>query len=317
MNQPATIHELQQNNAAKERAIAPVSIGFGSLQGFELMQRVGKVFSSSNLVPKQYQGNLANCMIALNMANRIGADEMQVMQNLYIVHGNPSWSAKFLVATFNQSGRFSPIRYRWTKEDQKSDDYGCQAYATDRETGEEVFGPWITWKLVKAEGWHSKNGSKWNTMPEKMFMYRAAAWMIDTVAPEISMGLRTIEEEHDTYDARPTADGTFTVDELRSEQPNKQGSTIEGEAAAEARQQPANDEWPKLGVDEETGEEYWTDSAGEFFDPNEHGWSNANNRPAVKQDGTFKAKRGTQQQEAQPQQQSNRDDEEIDFGNLE
>jgi hypothetical protein len=34
-----------------------------------------------------------------------------VMQNLWIVKGKPGWSAQFLIATFNQSGRFSSMRF--------------------------------------------------------------------------------------------------------------------------------------------------------------------------------------------------------------
>ncbi|KVK89911.1 hypothetical protein WS91_27575 [Burkholderia sp. MSMB1498] len=41
-----------------------------------------------------------------------------------------------------------------------------------------------------------------------MLMYRSAGWMINTAAPEISMGLPTQEELHDIIDVRP--DGTVS-----------------------------------------------------------------------------------------------------------
>ena len=85
--------------------------GFNSVQSWELAQRIGKAFASSSLVPQTYQNNLSNCIVALEMANRMGASPLMVMQNLYIVHGNPGWSSKFLIACFNQSGRFSAMRY--------------------------------------------------------------------------------------------------------------------------------------------------------------------------------------------------------------
>ena len=37
-------------------------------------------------------------LIAQNMARRMGADLLMVMQNLYVVHGRPGWSAQFLIA---------------------------------------------------------------------------------------------------------------------------------------------------------------------------------------------------------------------------
>ena len=85
--------------------------GFSSQQGFELAQRAAKLLAQSSLVPKEYQGNLPNCVIALNMAARMNADPLMVMQNLYIVHGKPGWSSQFLISTFNTSGRFSALRY--------------------------------------------------------------------------------------------------------------------------------------------------------------------------------------------------------------
>jgi hypothetical protein len=196
---------------------APVVMGFNTLKGFELLQRGANALSKSTLVPQSFQNNLANCMIALNMANRLGADELMVMQNLYVVHGRPGWSAQFLIATFNQCGRFSAVRYRYFGTP-GTDGYGCQAYATELASGEKIEGPRITIELAKAEGWYGKNGSKWKTMPDLMLMYRAAAWMIRTHAPEISMGLQTAEELNDVYDARPDTQGQYTVtpDELRA-----------------------------------------------------------------------------------------------------
>ena len=54
--------------------------------------------------------------------------------------------------------------------------------------------------MVKAEGWLNKSGSKWKTMPEVMFYYRAAAFWQRMYAPEISMGFSTVEELRDIED---------------------------------------------------------------------------------------------------------------------
>lgn len=198
-----------------ERPQLPVSMSFFNLEGFELMQRISKAFASSDLVPQAYQGNLPNCMIALDMAQRIGANPLMVMQNLYIVHGTPGWSSKFLIATVNTCGRFSALRYEW-KGQPGAADYGCRAWAVERETGERLDGIWVTWAMVKAEGWSSKKGSKWMTMPDQMFLYRAAAFWQRVYAPDLAMGLQTAEEVKDVYDAGRGKDGTFsvTMDEL-------------------------------------------------------------------------------------------------------
>jgi hypothetical protein len=190
---------------------APVTqAGFFNHDSFELIQRVSKAFASSDLVPKQYQGNLANCMIAMDMAQRIGANPLMVMQNLYIVHGTPGWSSKFLVATINACGRYSSLRYEW-KGQPGAEDYGCRAWAVEKASGERLDGVWVTWKMVKAEGWSSKSGSKWLTMPDQMFIYRAAAFWQRAYAPELGMGLITTEELGDVIDITPQANGSYAM----------------------------------------------------------------------------------------------------------
>jgi hypothetical protein len=207
-----TLAALKDQAAPQSISQMPqVSVGFNTLQSFELAQRGAKLLAASSLVPKEYQGNLPNCVIALNMASRIGADPLLVMQNLYVVHGRPGWSAQFTIACFNQCGRFSAIRYKWSGTEGK-DDWSCQAYAVEKETGETIFGPVISIAIAKKEGWYAKSGSKWQTIPQLMLMYRAGAWLARTHAPEISMGLQTTEELHDTFDARQDGNGRFSVD---------------------------------------------------------------------------------------------------------
>lgn len=231
---------VPDQQAADTQAIVP---GFSSLQGFELAQRAARLLAQSSLVPKEYQNNLPNCVIALNMAARMNSDPLMVMQNLYIVHGRPSWSSQFLISTFNTSGRFSALRYEWVGEPY-TDDWGCRAWAIEKATGEKLVGATVTIGIAKREGWYNRNGSKWQTMPQQMLMYRAAAWFIRAYAPEIAMGMQTAEELHDIIDLEP--------DEYR-EVPNgqvidiDQGSAPQGpaEPPEPTAQEPPKAEQPK------------------------------------------------------------------------
>jgi hypothetical protein len=178
---------------------------FLNKESFEHAQRVAKMLSQSDLVPVTFKGKIENCLIALNMAGRIGADPLMVMQNLYIVHGKPAWSSTFLIATLNASGRFSPLRY----EENESDGGSCRAIATDLKSGERCEGIWVSMAMAKAEGWSEKAGSKWKTMPQLMRRYRAATFFTRQFAPEISMGIHTQDEVEDIgytiVDSKPLA----------------------------------------------------------------------------------------------------------------
>lgn len=190
---------MQSENTKSEivpTSEAQVLPGFTTSQGFDLIQRQAKVFASSDLVPDQFRGNMANCIIALEMANRMGANPMAVLQNLYIVHGKPGWSSTFIIATVNSGGRFSPMRFEFQSEKGKQD-WGCRAYATERGSEEKLMGPWVTWDMAEKEGWTKKNGSKWQTMPELMFRYRAATFWARLFCPETLMGMRTADELED------------------------------------------------------------------------------------------------------------------------
>lgn len=160
---------------------------------------MAKALASSTLVPDSYRGeaNLGNCIIALELSQRIGASVMAVMQSMVPIHGKPTWSASFLIATVNSCGRFSPMRFRWVGKE-GADDWGCRAYAVEREGNLELVGALVTIAMAKAEGWYGKSGSKWKTMPEQMLQYRAAAFWCRAYAPEIALGMHTSEEIQDT-----------------------------------------------------------------------------------------------------------------------
>ncbi len=171
--------------------------GLSTADGFETLQRIAKMFTLSKLVPTTFQNNLPDCVIALHMAQRMGADPMMVMQNLYVVHGRPAWSSQFLIATFNHSGRFSSIRYEWGGKE-GTDSWSCTACATELASGTELRGTTVSIAMAKAEGWHGRNGSKWQTIPQLMLQYRAAAFFVRTHAPEIAMGLPLAEEAEES-----------------------------------------------------------------------------------------------------------------------
>lgn len=164
---------------------------FGNANNFEHSQRVAKMLASSSLIPKDYQGNIQNTMIALEMSNRIGASPLMVMQNLYIVHGKPSWSSSFIIAAINATKKFTPLRFLITGEGKT---LTCIAWALENGTNERLESPKVTMEMAEAEGWVNKNGSKWKTMPDLMIRYRAATFFGRLYAPEVLMGMMSSDE---------------------------------------------------------------------------------------------------------------------------
>lgn len=170
------------------------------------LYRLAQIYASSTIVPAQFQSTTAaskvsECFIACQMAFRLKVDPFAYMQASYVVHGRPGIEAKLAIAMLNTSGKIKGrIRYK-DQIDPKGKILGCTAFATDAESGEEVFME-ITWDIVEAEGWHTKSGSKWKTIPKLMFRYRAAAWLIKTYFPEVIMGMDFADEVDDAEPVR-------------------------------------------------------------------------------------------------------------------
>lgn len=245
-----TLANVQKNNLATE--VVP---GFYSAASFESLQRIARAFAYSHYVPDNFKGDagLPSCMIAVDIALRANAAPLLVLQNLVLVYGRPSWSAKYLIATANTCGRFSAIRFEYFG-DRNSDEWGCRAVATELATGEKLVGPDITIGLAKAEKWYDKNGSKWKTMPQKMLMWRAGAWWVDLYAPEIAMGFRTEEEERDIIDidSNGNIQNITPSNELSSNNIRRQRKNVTPENDESGDKQPE----PNIvnGVDQSTGE---------------------------------------------------------------
>jgi hypothetical protein len=202
---------------ATNNAPATLSV-FSTMEGFESAQRMARALAASALVPDAYRGesNLPNVLIAMEYAGKCGMSVLAVMQNLHVIQGRPSWSAPFLISSVNATGKFTPLRYErqdrgkgkaeivtWsgpsgnrssTVKVVDFDDFAYRAWATDKSTGEKLYGPWVSMKMAHEEGWTSRNGNKYRTMPDQMLMYRSASFFTRLYCPEVSMGMHTSDE---------------------------------------------------------------------------------------------------------------------------
>lgn len=191
---------------------------YSSVQSFEAAQRMAQQLCTSTMVPKDYQNNVSNTLVALEMAYRTGVSPLMVMQNLHVIQGKPSWSSSFIIASLNSCGRFTPLQFRTTplggkvvkyqetawvngqkqrKENQMTiQDFSCVAFAHDV-NGKLIEGPAVTVEMAVKEGWYSKADSKWPTMTELMLNYRSAAFFGRLYAPDVLQGMHSSDEVKD------------------------------------------------------------------------------------------------------------------------
>ena len=186
----------------------------------------GKAVTNADGTPQLMENPNAtsNCLIALNMANRMGYDPLMIMQNLYIIEGRPAWSSQFIIAAINACGKFDPLQFEIINEGEKEIEYvnsywengkklsnqatvklenlTCIAWTTDKK-GNRLQSDKISMEMAVKEGWYQKNGSKWQTMPGQMLRYRSAAFFGRIYAPEVLMGIYAADEIRDFVDVTP------------------------------------------------------------------------------------------------------------------
>ena len=201
MEEEVVVVEEEKNELTVKQPVAETQLTRGDMwaggQSFADAMRMAKVLSTAPMVPQSYRNQPGNCLIAIDMAMRMNVSPMMVMQQLYIVQGNPGWSGQACIALVNNSGRFTPLKF---KESQDGDDFSCTAYATEIATGETLYGTTVDKKMAEDMGWLSKNGSYWKKMPMQMARYRAAAYFARTYCPQALMGCYTQDELYDIHE---------------------------------------------------------------------------------------------------------------------
>lgn len=171
---------------------------FSSVDGFEVAQRMAAALSSSQIVPKAFQGQerTGDCMIAIDLAARMGLSPIMLMQGLYVTNGKPSFYGQFVIGLVNSSGLYkTKLKYEQVGEFGKPS-FGYRAYAYDWD-GDKIYGPAVTMQTAVDEGWYAKN-PKWKSIPDLMLRYRSGAWFQRANCPELTFGIPTREEVEDT-----------------------------------------------------------------------------------------------------------------------
>lgn len=180
--------------------------------------KMAEGLAKSDLVPDNYKGKPESCLIAIDVARQIGArSPLFVMQNLFVVKGKPSWSGQYCDAIVRAN--FKKVKVDLSGE---GDERGCQVTAYD-ENNNYCEGTRITIKMAKQEGWFSKTGSKWQTMPDLMLQYRAFAFFARIHCPDKLLGI------HDEFE-------NVDISKIEQKAENPFGEVVEAEVVREPEQ---------------------------------------------------------------------------------
>lgn len=176
---------------------------YSDVATYNQYMKMAECLSKTELLPAQYRGKPADCLIIIDVARQIGASPLFVAQNMYIIKGSPSWSAQYSASVIKTN--FSNVKVEISGT---GDEEGCRIVATDK-NGNLCEGTRVTIRMAKEEGWFSKNGSKWRTMTRQMLIYRAYSFFARAYCPDKLLGIHDEFENLDISKIETKADNPF------------------------------------------------------------------------------------------------------------
>ncbi|HFT6991369.1 MAG: hypothetical protein KH046_00665 [Stenotrophomonas maltophilia] len=202
MNVPATQQQPQTAIAAQPRQQFDLSP-----QTFEQALTFCDYLADSDLVPKDFKGKPANCLIAIQWGAELGLKPLQALQNLAIINGRPALWGDAVIALV----RSSPLCEYITEADD-----GGTAVCRVKRRGESEEVRTFSMDDAKVAGLLGKSGP-WTQYPKRMRQMRARAFALRDVFPDVLRGMPIAEEVMDIPQAGAT----------NNEQPR---AAIEGQA---------------------------------------------------------------------------------------
>ncbi len=170
--------------------------GAGTIKKLREAYILAQVMCKAGNIPDSYKGKPADCMIAIDMADRMGVSPLMVMQSMYVVQGKPSWSGQACMSFIQANPDFKDVQPVYTGTPD-TPERGCYISAKRVSDDSEIRGVCVTMEMAAAEGWTGKRGSKWLTMPDLMLAYRAAAFFARVYCPAVLMGVSVEGESED------------------------------------------------------------------------------------------------------------------------
>jgi hypothetical protein len=161
-------------------------------QSIDEALRMAEIMAKASIVPKDYQGNPGNILVAIQWGAEIGLPPLQAMQNLAVINGRPALWGDAVIALVRGSGLLDSIHEEIT---------GDVATCTVKRRGEPPATRTFSVEDAKRAGLYGKQGP-WQQYPKRMLQMRARAWALRDVFPDVLRGVHVAEEAQDMPNER-------------------------------------------------------------------------------------------------------------------
>ena len=154
--------------------------------------RFAEIMSKSNLVPKDFSGNVGNILVAVQWGMELGLQPMQAMQNIAVINGRPSLWGDAVIALVKSSPACE-----YVVEETSDDAAVCRV----KRHGEPEQSRTFTKADALKAGLLNKQGP-WTQYPKRMLQMRARSWALRDVFPDVLRGMPIAEELQDMVPAK-------------------------------------------------------------------------------------------------------------------
>lgn len=204
--------QIAERSSPAAGAPAPSQpVGFLNPQNVEQALAAAEHLAKSTLVPKDYQGNPGNILVAMQMGAELGLPPMQALQNVAVINGRPSLWGDAVLALVRGSGKLEDFHEEVTDE---------KAVCTVHRKGDSK--PVVrefSMEDAKKAGLAGKSGP-WQQYPKRMMQMRARSFALRDAFPDVLRGVWSAEEAQDA----PMRDVTPDASEAGAEQAEKPAS---------------------------------------------------------------------------------------------
>ena len=162
------------------------------LKELERAEYWAKKLAGSDLVPKDFKNNPANCFIAIQWGKDLGLAPLQATQNIAVINGRPALWGDAVPALVIASKQCEYINMTFENQ---------TAICKVKRIGQPEHISTFSMQQAKVAGLLEKGGP-WKQYPERMLSNRARAFALRDVFPDVLKGLYTAEELIDSLPQR-------------------------------------------------------------------------------------------------------------------
>ena len=180
MMETALVEMKSQSRALSNGILNPANL-------HEALEMAG-VLCKSSLIPKDFQGNAGNVLVAIQWGMELGLAPMQALQSIAVINGRPSLWGDAVIALC----KAHPV-CEWVREYEED---GVAVCVTQRRGDPEPVERRFSMDDAKRAGLLGKAGP-WTQYPRRMMQMRARSWCLRDAYPDLLRGMAVAEEQQD------------------------------------------------------------------------------------------------------------------------